>query len=61
MEAELNPRDSLKGSDCFNVNPYSDVMAVQYENICQFMHACFYSNKDRIFDDVFELCGGTAK
>eukprot|EP00975_Prorocentrum_lima_P006762 1456370-Prorocentrum_lima.AAC.1 len=25
------------------------------------MHDCFYSKDDRIFDDVFELCGGTAK
>eukprot|EP00975_Prorocentrum_lima_P012475 2645237-Prorocentrum_lima.AAC.1 len=24
------------------------------------MHACVYSNKNRVFDDVFELCGGTA-
>eukprot|EP00975_Prorocentrum_lima_P012939 2747687-Prorocentrum_lima.AAC.1 len=26
------------------------------------VHArCFYSNKEGIFDDVFELCGATAK
>eukprot|EP00975_Prorocentrum_lima_P025376 5331836-Prorocentrum_lima.AAC.1 len=41
MEAELNPRGWLQGSDCFNVSPYSDGKAVQYENICHFMHACF--------------------
>eukprot|EP00975_Prorocentrum_lima_P000822 170038-Prorocentrum_lima.AAC.1 len=44
------------------MNPYSDVKAVQYETICRFMHSCFYStNRERIFDDVFELCGGAAK
>eukprot|EP00975_Prorocentrum_lima_P044918 9407210-Prorocentrum_lima.AAC.1 len=25
------------------------------------MHCCYYSNENIIFDDVFELCGGTAK
>eukprot|EP00975_Prorocentrum_lima_P019611 4127548-Prorocentrum_lima.AAC.1 len=25
------------------------------------MHYCYYSNENIIFDDVFELCGGTAK
>eukprot|EP00975_Prorocentrum_lima_P057050 11969061-Prorocentrum_lima.AAC.1 len=44
MEADLNPRDWVKGSDCVNMNPYSDVKVVQYENMCQFMHSCFYSN-----------------
>eukprot|EP00975_Prorocentrum_lima_P020560 4326491-Prorocentrum_lima.AAC.1 len=29
--------------------------------MCQFMHSCFHSSKEKIFDDVFELCGGTAK
>eukprot|EP00975_Prorocentrum_lima_P064453 12897659-Prorocentrum_lima.AAC.1 len=55
----MNPRYWLRGSDCVNFNPYSDIKAVQYDNICQFMHYCHYSNESRIFDDVFELCGGT--
>eukprot|EP00975_Prorocentrum_lima_P068854 12922930-Prorocentrum_lima.AAC.1 len=25
------------------------------------MHYCYYSNENRILDDVFELCGGTGK
>eukprot|EP00975_Prorocentrum_lima_P046181 9658278-Prorocentrum_lima.AAC.1 len=60
MEAYLNPRGWQKGSACVDCNPYSDVKTVQYENIWQFMHSCFHSNKERIFDNVFELCGGTA-
>eukprot|EP00975_Prorocentrum_lima_P068711 12922161-Prorocentrum_lima.AAC.1 len=61
MEAEMNPRDWLHGSDRLNFNPYSQAEAVQFGDICQFMHDCFWSNSDRIFDDVFELRGGAAK
>eukprot|EP00975_Prorocentrum_lima_P056518 11850120-Prorocentrum_lima.AAC.1 len=61
MEADLNPHEWLKGSACVDCNPYVDVKATQYENICQLMHSCFHSIHGRIFDDVFELCGGTAK
>eukprot|EP00975_Prorocentrum_lima_P065718 12905043-Prorocentrum_lima.AAC.1 len=56
----MNPRYWLHGSDCINFDPHSQVKAVQYEDICQFMHNCFWSNNDRIFDDVCELRGGTA-
>eukprot|EP00975_Prorocentrum_lima_P042859 9001942-Prorocentrum_lima.AAC.1 len=60
LEADMNPRYWLRGSGCAGYNPYKDSNAVQYDAICQFMHYCYYSN-DNIFDDVFELCGGTAK
>eukprot|EP00975_Prorocentrum_lima_P060443 12677645-Prorocentrum_lima.AAC.1 len=60
MEAYLNPRDLLKGSACIDCNPYVDVKATQYEDVCQFVHSCFHSNHERIFDGAFELYGGTA-
>eukprot|EP00975_Prorocentrum_lima_P044072 9242890-Prorocentrum_lima.AAC.1 len=53
MEAYMNPRYWSHGSDCVNFNPRSHVKAVQYEDICQFVHDCFWSNNGRILDDVF--------
>eukprot|EP00975_Prorocentrum_lima_P044102 9248418-Prorocentrum_lima.AAC.1 len=61
VEAELNPNNWLKGSSSLNCNPYDTGKTVQYENIWLFMQACFYNNEERIFDYVFEICGGTAK
>eukprot|EP00975_Prorocentrum_lima_P065981 12906604-Prorocentrum_lima.AAC.1 len=29
--------------------------------MCLFVQVCFHSDKERIFGDVSELCGGTAK
>eukprot|EP00975_Prorocentrum_lima_P046095 9639339-Prorocentrum_lima.AAC.1 len=56
----MRPRYWLYDSDCFD-NPYCQAKIVQYDDSCQFMHHCFWSNNDRIFDDVLEICGGTAK
>eukprot|EP00975_Prorocentrum_lima_P000491 95347-Prorocentrum_lima.AAC.1 len=61
MEADANPRDWLKGSACIVYNPYVDAKATRYEDMFQLMQSCFHANHERIFGDVFELCGGTAK
>eukprot|EP00975_Prorocentrum_lima_P017059 3612568-Prorocentrum_lima.AAC.1 len=51
----------ITGYMVLTASTYSQTKAVQYDDICQFMHYCSWSNNDRRFDDVFELCGGTAK
>eukprot|EP00975_Prorocentrum_lima_P044848 9393003-Prorocentrum_lima.AAC.1 len=50
-EAEMNPRYWLRRSGCVGFNPYSDTKAVQYDDICQLMHYCCYSNENIIYDD----------
>eukprot|EP00975_Prorocentrum_lima_P003008 663902-Prorocentrum_lima.AAC.1 len=43
MEADLNPRDWLKGSACNDCNPYVDVKATRYANTC--IHAVIPTTK----------------
>eukprot|EP00975_Prorocentrum_lima_P010172 2168101-Prorocentrum_lima.AAC.1 len=40
---------------------FNDVRNTRCENMCHFMDNCFWSGFQRIFDDVFELCGGIAR